>query len=62
MKIIILLFIFIFCGCSTTIVYAPKCVHCSGNNNTIEIKGSDLEGNKAKQTSAPEFTNPFIPP
>lgn len=51
-KLIFILSIFLFTSCSITIVYAPKEVCNSGENNTTEIQGSDLKGNQAEQSSA----------
>ena len=38
-------------SCSVTIVYAPKDVCNSGDNNKTEITGSDLKGNTASQSA-----------
>lgn len=58
-----LTFIFLtllFTSCQNTFIYAPKCVHASGDNNAIEIKGSDLEGNNAEQKSESKIKSPLL--
>ena len=49
--IVILLVAILLTSCSVTIVFAPKEVIVKDGTNTIEIKGSDLEGNNMDQSA-----------
>jgi hypothetical protein len=52
-KLLFILSILLFTsGCSVTVVYVEKDVYVPGNNNTIEVTGSDLKDNQAQQSSA----------
>lgn len=57
---LLILSLFLFTSCSTTIVYAPKTVSVCGNSDNIEIKGSDLKDNQATQSSDPIIDIPLI--
>lgn len=48
---LILLAMILLTSCSVTIVFAPKEVIVKDGTNTIEIKGSDLEGNNMDQSA-----------
>ena len=61
-QLLILCFMSIFCGCSFTIVYAPKDVHIhDGKGNEVIIQGSDLKGNSASQSANGKLEIPIKP-
>lgn len=60
-KTIALISIILFCGCSVMIVWSPENVKIDGDENIVEIKGSDLKDNKADQKAAPSIKIPFLP-
>lgn len=39
-------------GCSVTFVYVEKTVMIEGENNEVQVSGSDLKDNQAQQSSA----------
>ena len=60
-KTIALISIILFCGCSVVIVWSPENVRIFGDENDVEIKGSDLKDNQAQQKSQPTIKIPFLP-
>ena len=58
-KKIILFLTFILCSsCSISVVWTNKIVVVEDGKNKIDIKGSDLEGNKASQAAKGDFKLP----
>lgn len=58
---IALIVVIFCCGCSVVIVWSPKHVRVTGEGNAIEIKGSELKDNQAKQESSGAIEIPFLP-
>ena len=60
-KLLLMSLLLILTSCQNTFIYAPKCVHVCGDENCIEIKGSDLEGNSSDQKSDGKLSIPLSP-
>ena len=58
-KSILFIFIFLLSGCSVTMVYVEKKVYINDGKNSVEITGSDLEGNTANQSADGKISLPI---
>lgn len=50
-RFFVVLVAILFTSCTTTIIWAPKNVEFEGDENKIELKGSDLKETDIKPTS-----------
>lgn len=59
-KFTLLMMVFLFTSCSTTLIYSPKTIIFSGNKNYIDLKGSELKEVDLNQESKPKVKAPII--